>query len=115
MQGLGVNSNLSGRTVLEQKPSIEGFHVPCQRPAQTLRHVCHANGLSHRLSPTRSQFIPVYTADDDELAGALERVNQEVDPGLIPLPILLESHSPSILGSDNRQNIASMQQYPGVR
>lgn len=59
-------------------------------------HVCHANGLSHRPSSAPSQFIPVYTADDDELAGALERVNQEVNqevnPGLIPLPIFLESH-----------------------
>lgn len=46
-----------------------------------------------------SHFIPVYTVDDDELAASLERVNKEVSPGLIPLPILQESHSPSILGS----------------
>lgn len=42
--------------------------------------------------PAPSHLIPVYTADDEELAGALERVNQEVDPGLMPLPIFLESH-----------------------
>lgn len=78
--------------------------MPVPRP--DLHHVCHTNGLSHRPSPTRSEFIPVYTVDDDELAGALERVNQEVNPGLIPLPILLEGHSPSMLGSSNRQNIA---------
>lgn len=77
VQGVGINGNLSGRTVPEQKPSMEGSHVPYQHPAQTLRHVyvCHANGLSHRPSPAPSLFIPVYTADDEELAGALERVN----------------------------------------
>lgn len=115
VRGDGDKWNLSGRTVLEQKPSMEGFHVLHQRRAQTLRYVCHANGLSHHSSPARSQFNPVYTADD-ELAGALEQLNDEVNPALITLPMLLEREpSSSILGCSHRQNKASLQLYPSVR
>lgn len=66
--------------------------MPASRP--DLHQVCHANGLSHRPSPRDhyDHFIPVYAVDDDELAGALERANQEANLELVPPIFLLESH-----------------------
>ncbi|KFY13350.1 hypothetical protein V492_03338 [Pseudogymnoascus sp. VKM F-4246] len=97
-------------------PRTEAFHGRISRSIPALRpdpSSCVPREWS-QASPVSapSHFIPVYTADDDELAGALEPLDQEANPETHPAANMAGEPFSSTLGSNHCQNIASLLHTP---